>query len=202
MEAVTRPDTHATSGEVRKRLVEALELDLVGPWPGHALAEEMLPGWVRPSNWYLTGFLTPTDAPPEQSGDLDADDALDVVPDTEGLAEESAQESGAAKRSFFPASMGISALVASEAQLLCVTVRWGDYEPGEYRPEGEAEGDEGDRSHEDGGKSTAIWQRTPREQTLDVRLGAGSGVPTIISVPESAGLRAPPPRAERPDVRP
>ncbi len=49
----------ATSLEVRERLVEALKLDLVGPWAGHALAEERLPGWVRPSNWYLTGFLLP-----------------------------------------------------------------------------------------------------------------------------------------------
>ncbi len=49
----------ATSLEVRERLVEALKLDLVGPWAGHALSEERLPGWVRPSNWYLTGFLLP-----------------------------------------------------------------------------------------------------------------------------------------------
>ncbi len=47
------PPTHAL--EVRARLVEALRLDLVGPWTGHALAEERLQGWVRPSNWYLTG---------------------------------------------------------------------------------------------------------------------------------------------------
>ena len=38
----------ASSLEVRARLVEALKLDLVGPWAGHALAEERLPGWVRP----------------------------------------------------------------------------------------------------------------------------------------------------------
>ena len=37
-----------TSLEVRTRLVEALKLALVGPWAGHALAEERLPGWERP----------------------------------------------------------------------------------------------------------------------------------------------------------
>jgi hypothetical protein len=61
-------DTRPPEGslEVRERLVEALRLDLVGPGAGHALAEERLPGWVRPSNWYLTGFLVPTGTPPEK----------------------------------------------------------------------------------------------------------------------------------------
>jgi len=37
---ITRPGTATptTSLEVRARLVEALELDLVGPWAGHAMA--------------------------------------------------------------------------------------------------------------------------------------------------------------------
>jgi hypothetical protein len=58
--------TRPTSAEVRERLVQALKLDLVGPWAGHALADERLPGWVRPSNWYLTGFLIPADARSER----------------------------------------------------------------------------------------------------------------------------------------
>ena len=37
----------ADSVEVRERLVEALNLDLIGPWGGHTLAAERLPGWVR-----------------------------------------------------------------------------------------------------------------------------------------------------------
>ncbi len=48
--------TPATSLEVRGRLVEALQLDLVGPRTGHAFAAELLPGWVRPSTWYLRLF--------------------------------------------------------------------------------------------------------------------------------------------------
>src|SRR5262245_12571472 len=55
------------SREVRERLVEALELDLVGPWHNHPLAEERLPGWTRPSNWYLTGFLIPAGTSPEKA---------------------------------------------------------------------------------------------------------------------------------------
>ncbi|HXK40380.1 MAG TPA: hypothetical protein VJ837_06135, partial [Candidatus Paceibacterota bacterium] len=63
-------------------MVEALRLDLVGPWAGHPLAEEKLPGWVRPSNWYLSGFLIPTSTSPEQRADPDEDDDLDEVPES------------------------------------------------------------------------------------------------------------------------
>jgi len=74
-------ETASASAEVRERLVEALNLDLIGPGVDHALASECLPGWVRPSNWYLTGFLIPAGAPPEQSADADEEDDLDETPD-------------------------------------------------------------------------------------------------------------------------
>lgn len=86
--------------EVRDRLVEALRLDLVGPWVGHALADERLPGWVRPSNWYLTGFLIPTGTPPEKRADADEDDDFELVPESAGLAEESSDERKAAKKGY------------------------------------------------------------------------------------------------------
>ena len=135
----------ATSREVRERLVEALELDLVGPWAGHALAEERLPGWMRPSNWYLTGFLIPSGTPPEKSADADEDDDFELVPESAGLAEESTEERKAAKKGYFPSSMGLSFLVPKETRTLAVLVRWGDYAPAEIegadgkpRPSGSA----------------------------------------------------------------
>ena len=67
------------SAEVREEIVRALRLDLIGPWAGHPLADERLPGWVRPSNWYLTGFLVPRGMPAKQRGDADVDDDLDVA---------------------------------------------------------------------------------------------------------------------------
>ena len=106
----TDQNVPATSLEVRGRLVEALNLDLIGPGAGHVLASERLPGWVRPSNWYLTGFLIPAGAPPEQSGDTDEEDDLDEMPESAGLAEESTEERKAAKKGFFPSSMGLSFL--------------------------------------------------------------------------------------------
>ena len=80
----TESTAPADSLEVRARLVEALKLDLVGPWAGHALAEERLPGWVRPSNWYLTGFLIPSGTPPEKSADADEDDDFERDPGVGG----------------------------------------------------------------------------------------------------------------------
>ena len=95
-----------TPAQVRQRLVDALRLDLVGPSSGNGDLAEKLPGWVRPSNWYLTGFLVPTGAPPEERSDLDAAEDVDAVPDQDGLAEESVEDRKAAKPSFYPASMG------------------------------------------------------------------------------------------------
>jgi hypothetical protein len=120
---------YATSEEVRARIVEALKLDLVGPWAGHALAEERLQGWVRPSNWYLTGFLIPSGTAPEMRADSDEDDDMGgEIPESAGLTEESNEERKAAKKGFFPSSMGLSFLVPKDTGTLTVTVRWGDYE--------------------------------------------------------------------------
>ncbi len=47
--------------DVRRDLVDALRLDLVGPRKGSALENEVLP--QAPSRWsYLTGFLVPLEA--------------------------------------------------------------------------------------------------------------------------------------------
>jgi len=164
----------ATSLEVRERLVEALRLDLVGPGEGHALAEERLPGWVRPSNWYLTGFLIPAGTPPEKRGDADEDEDLELVPESAGLAEESNEERKAAKKAYFPSSMGLSFLVAREMRELAVTVRWGDYAPAEI------EGSEG--------RPVSVWQRRPREATLAVVLTDVAKV-RECGVPDSGGLQ-------------
>ncbi len=56
-----------SSNRVRDELVRALDLDLVGPSRALGNPEEKLPGWVRPSNWYLTGFLIPR-GPRRRSG--------------------------------------------------------------------------------------------------------------------------------------
>ena len=167
-------DATLTAVEARERMVEALELDLVGPWPGHELSEEMLHRRTRPSNWYLTGFLIPVDAPPDQSADDDSDDEFEDVPESEGFAEESAEERVAAKKAYFPSSIGLSTLVAAEVRALTVTVRWGDYVLVERQP------DEGD--------AVTVWQRTPREAEVTVPLGEPLGELVVHEIPGSAGL--------------
>ena len=164
----------ADSLEVRARLVDAVKLDLVGPWAGHALGAEQLPGRERPSNWYVAGFLIPTGTPPDRSGDADEDDDLDTVPESAGLSEESNDERKAARKAFFPSSIGLSFLVAGTCRELAVTARWGDYA---YVDTEEA----------DGGR-TAVWRRTPREETLPIPLDGGAG-PVVRDVPNSNGLQ-------------
>ncbi len=162
-----------TSLEVRDRLVEALRLDLVGPWAGHAFTGERLPGWVRPSNWYLTGFLIPAEMPPAKSADADEDDDFELVPESAGLAEESSEERRSAKKGFFPSSMGLSFLIAKAARSLTATVRWGDYAAAEIQGED--------------GKPLSIWQRMPREATITLAL-RGSQEEAVREVPDSRGL--------------
>lgn len=160
-----------TSPEVRARLVEALELDLVGPRAGDELQDERLPGYIRPSSWYLCGFLIPSGSSPEYSGDPDEDEELDGVPEDGGLPEESSEERRAAKKAFFPSSMGLSLLVSGSVQELEVTLHWGDYEPADI------EGADG--------KPTLVWQRHAREERISIPLPPSRNP---VPIPNSDGL--------------
>ena len=164
----------ADSIQVRSCLVEAVKLDLVGPWASHALGREQLPGHERPSNWYIAGFLIPAGTPPDRSGDVDEDDDLDTVPQSAGLAEESNDERKAARKAFFPSSIGLSFLVAGACRELAVTARWGDYASGDIE--------------EADGSKTSVWGVTPRDETLSIPLGGGTG-PVVRDVPRSNGLQ-------------
>jgi Helicase conserved C-terminal domain len=168
-------DATPTSLDVRENLVDALRLDLVGPWPGHAYAEERLPGWIRPSVWYLTGFLIPTGAAPDRRGDdSDDDDDMDgEIPESGGLAEESNDERRAAKKVHFPSSMGLSFLVAADTDSLAVHVAWGVYD------RVDVEGD---------GETSTAWQRFGCEEVVDVALRGSSDL-QVRDVPTSGGLQ-------------
>ncbi|MBT9546815.1 MAG: helicase [Candidatus Sericytochromatia bacterium] len=162
-----------TSLEVRQELVNALKLDLVGPWPGHELAEERLPSKSWPSYWYLTGFLIPTGSPPEQSSDYDGDDDLSEAPLRSGVPGESTEEEKAAKKSFFPSSMGISFLISQVPQTLQVAICWGDYHLIEEQLEN---------------SKVSYWQRQAREEfiRLDMPLQTEAAV---YDLPNATGLQ-------------
>lgn len=164
----------ATSLDVRAALIHALHLDLIGPGPDGEHAEESLPGWERPSVWYLTGFLVPTGTPVAEKADDQEDDDFDgEVPERAGLPEESAEHGKRAKRRFFPSSLGLSFLVRADANTIRVTATWGDYERGEYR--------------NGSGKPIEAWLRTPRAETVDIPLD-GNPAPARHEVPGSGGL--------------
>ena len=85
-------------------------------WPGHDLERRGLPGWVRPSNWYLTGFLIPVDAPAEESADDDADDDARRGAGERGPAEENARGAHHGQEGLLPLVLGLSTLVAAAAE--------------------------------------------------------------------------------------
>jgi hypothetical protein len=167
------PGAPTNSLQVRERLVEALKLDLVGPAVDHALSEERLPGWVRPSTWYLTGFLIPSGTAPDKSSDVDEDDDIDEIPESAGLAEESNEDRKAAKKKYFPSSMGLSFLVPKGAGGIGVIARWGDYTLTEIE--------------DADGKPVSIWQRHPHAEPVQVSL-MGASDPVVYPVPDSGGL--------------
>lgn len=57
------------SQDARENRVEALRLDLVGPWPGQAFERELLP--ESPTRWHLTSYLVPETAPLDKRTDAE-----------------------------------------------------------------------------------------------------------------------------------
>ncbi|PDW01326.1 DISARM system helicase DrmA [Candidatus Viridilinea mediisalina] len=160
----------ATSLAVRAQLIEALQLDLVGPTADHPLAAETLPQELRPSLWYLTGFLIPLGTPPEVASDLDEDEEVEAVSTHVGMEHEQQDDRRAAKRGFFPSSLGLTFLVAQDVTELQVLFRWGDYRlvPLAATPE------------------LLVWERTQHELPVTVTL---TGAPQPAQpLPATGGL--------------
>ncbi|MDX2099441.1 MAG: DISARM system helicase DrmA [Leptolyngbyaceae cyanobacterium bins.59] len=117
-----------TSAEIRSTLVDALQLDLVGPIPTDTEhAEEVL--IQAPSKWYLTGFLAPFGAKPEERSDDEGNVETEELGNSEASEDSGAPERGAARKAPFPSSMGLSFLASQQTRELNVTVHWGDYLP-------------------------------------------------------------------------
>jgi hypothetical protein len=166
--------------EVRARLVEALEADLVGPFlpPGcPGAGQEVLQ--LPPSRWYLTGFLAP------QAGrqlEVDDDGGDELPAGSETQSEDAGSEEPEAKRpQLFPASMGLSVfLPPREGDVpdhVEVEVRWADYEKEKIAEDREQ-------------KSRDGWKRVPRgpymvQVPLDPTLLARE---QGVRWPESSGL--------------
>ncbi|MCU0532924.1 MAG: DISARM system helicase DrmA [Hydrococcus sp. Prado102] len=161
------------SAEVRSRLIEALQIDLVGC----ADREEILP--QAPSGWYLTGFLVPYDTPIHLRGDDTADDEIDQENRTGAGDDESNPEKAAARRGFFPSSMGLSFLISQEVKEVTLTVEWGD-----YFPVAEEETEQAETPLQS--RTSKPWQRLPQKREIQISLK--SERQRKIDIPDSNGL--------------
>ena len=201
---------------IRGQLVETLRLDLIGPDHDHPFAKELLP--ERPTRWYLTGFLTPTDAPVAQRFDETSPEEIDSPAEPGGLDDDADPDRQAAsttnRRSLLPSSMGVSVLVPANTNKLSAMVCWGDYSwqasEGEHEPvigEPESQAEATDQTKEEGegaaesqqsgkkggndaksGRSPRGWRRTPHSEVVAFDLPSPSDMPTHIAVPNSNGL--------------
>lgn len=167
-----------TPVHVRGQLVDALRLDLIGP--GEVLGadqrvlgqpDEILP--QRPSTWYLSGFLVPIDADPDQKTDQQSDDELDEQGDYHGGDDSVSPEPAAARVRHLPSSIGVSLLVPANVARLTVVVRWGDYRA---------------RKANENEPGPHVWQRTPRQETVSVAIPDNTDNPLEHPVPGSDGL--------------
>lgn len=170
-----------TPAEVRSCLIDALQLDLVGPTPNDiAHVDEIID--QAPSKWYLTGFLVPYEASVEQRSEDIGNDDIDEISQVNAGDDEKQPDSASARRAFFPSSMGLSILVPATAKEINVAVHWGDYCPV----------DEENEENQEDSKSQLqlprLWQRTPGQAQLTVPLHL-SNVPKHWEIPGSNGLR-------------
>lgn len=143
--------------------------------------------------WYLTGFLAPIGSAPDQRRDETADDeSFALAGGGEGGDDDAAPELPAARRAFFPASMGVSLIVPAGATELVATVRWGDYtaevpeaEVVDEPPPPDAPISLPDRSI---GPHAWRWHRAGRECSLTLPLPPGPRRPREFALPGSDGL--------------
>ncbi len=165
--------------DIRQRLVEALEADLVGPFVPDTHpqgGQEVLP--IAPSRWYLTGFLAPQGG---RKPDEDDEDSVDggLAAGSDVPAEDAGSEEPENKRPVrFPASMGLSVfLPPGSGDAIDVDVWYADYDKIELALE-----------HTD--KKRVGWKRVPHGPVrvrvpLDPKLLEH---PDGVGVPGSRGL--------------
>jgi hypothetical protein len=163
-----------TSVEVREQILDSLILDLVGPVAGlkagKDLEQEILPGSTAPLRWYLTGFLAPFAAKPEEKTDEDSGEQIDLIPPKTGLDDEAAPESASSRKTPFPSSMGLSVLIRPECRSIKATVTWGDYEA--------VMKDE----------AVTAWQRTSRSSQAPLSIPEKDSTRGAIRLKDSGGL--------------
>ncbi|MGH7749016.1 MAG: hypothetical protein ACREQ5_30265, partial [Candidatus Dormibacteria bacterium] len=162
-------------------LVNEIRKDLIGPARDDlALHAEVLP--QMPSRWYLTGFLVPLSAPPEQrAGDADAEGDLDSGDDAGGTDDQTQPDKASARRAWRPSSLGLSFLLAAATNSITVDVCWG-----EYAFETEPTPRDGADAQKPGAAPNEQWRRRHRTESVTV---AVTNVGTShTALPDTAGV--------------
>ncbi|MFV8258267.1 DISARM system helicase DrmA [Bdellovibrio bacteriovorus] len=138
------------STDIRENIVDAMNLDLIGPSHNseQKYLQEVLS--VPPSAYYLTGFLVPHGS--KIQVDVEEDDANVSPDDTDDNAESGGDEANSLIKRF-PSSIGMSFLLKKETKEFEVVCRWGEYRPQQ----------EGDKT---------IWPRIHIEKTVKVVLSS------------------------------
>ncbi|MEZ4441154.1 MAG: hypothetical protein R3B72_18790 [Polyangiaceae bacterium] len=160
---------------LRRHLVDALYADLVGPFAGHVshhTSRELIR--LKPSKWYLTGYLVPEEDRHVEPDELDGAGEGDDVQADDGNAEE--RDSKRVK--LFPASMGMSVLLPPDPTLTAITatVSFAQYAEEWQKEPGQK------------GRGTKHWRRIPQPEReihlpLDPQLiAAGIPHPDLPSV--------------------
>lgn len=159
-----------TSAEVRSRLMDAVELDLIGPSPGHPYVDEILP--ERPSNWYLSGFLAPSGV---ADGDEDDEDEVggNLVENED--QEQTQEERAPRRRQPFPSSFGVTVITPPNCKILTVMVAWGEYQ--------EQARDSQFQGIAEGPNSDLMWVRRQLETRIDVDLSSNRNEYTPANAP-------------------
>ena len=149
-----------TTANIRTELVDLLRLELLGP--KHGPHEEVDEAHVY--DRYLVGML----APPESRVGEAQDDDLGSA-ENEGNGESGQADQATPKAdSLFPSSVGMTFVVAAEAEAIRVEASWGHY----LRLASETE-------TTDSGAPKRVWKRHPRGGRADVPLVHGRISPVV-----------------------
>lgn len=151
---------------IRQKLVDILDLDLVGPSVSAdaALQAEILR--EMPIHFYLGGFLMPRDAKEREVEG--SDEELNAAPDQAAPEVVSESDRVAAKRAKSQASMGLSVLVPPGVSTLSLSVTWGEYTksetPRKFTVLDNASGKEVERD------LRSYWTRSAKSSSLSIDL--------------------------------
>jgi len=170
------------STEIRDQLIKTLRLDLVGPHEHLGNPDETLD--QAPSRFYLTGFLVPVGAIGERrSGEETDDENLDQLSGPQRRDDTDTPDRPAAKKKFFPASMGLSFIIPAQTTHLTARISWGDY----IRKDAPASNLPG-MEHIAGSKIKFHWHRRNRSEDIELTLDDNRKKHQSIPIPNSNGL--------------